>query len=155
MISSLVLWPTFTLLTSSDIGSSSESYNLCLLHVIQRSRLHLASVGVLFGSANHATSVNRFSPVPHHPPVRASAPLLVYVLATLHWKVHRWCLQFPLFVCCFTYPLCHFICGQQTRELFCGATFPPLLSQQLQCLHWCFLTCIPFFVPVRVETSCS
>ena len=29
------------------------------------------------------------------------------------------------------------------------------LSQQLQCLHWCFLTCIPFYVPVRVETSCS
>ena len=28
-------------------------------------------------------------------------------------------------------------------------------SQQLQCLHWCFLTCIPFYVPVRVETSCS
>ena len=68
-----VLWcygSTFTLLTSSDIGSSSESYNLCLLHVIQRSRLHLASVRVFFGSANHA-HVNRFSPVPHHPPVRA------------------------------------------------------------------------------------
>ena len=29
------------------------------------------------------------------------------------------------------------------------------ISQQLQCLHWCFLTCIPFYVPVRVETSCS
>ena len=28
-------------------------------------------------------------------------------------------------------------------------------SQQLQCLHWCFLSCIPFYIPVRVESSCS
>ena len=31
-------------------------------------------------------------------------------------------------------------------------------SQQLQCLHWCFLTFIPLYVPVRVERfapSCS
>ena len=28
--------------------------------------------------------------------------------------------------------------------------FQNCFSQQLQCLHWCFLTCIPFYVPVRV-----